>query len=44
MPALRRLLGLLILGVATAAACARVGMPCIVYMGAVDVQRQAPNV
>jgi tryptophan synthase beta chain len=31
-------------GVATAAACARVGMPCIVYMGAVDVQRQAPNV
>lgn len=31
-------------GVATAAACARVGMPCIVYMGAVDVLRQAPNV
>jgi tryptophan synthase beta chain len=31
-------------GVATAAACARVGMPCIVYMGAVDVRRQAPNV
>jgi len=31
-------------GVATAAACARVGMPCTVYMGAVDVQRQAPNV
>ena len=31
-------------GVATAAACARVGMPCIVYMGAVDVKRQAPNV
>jgi len=31
-------------GVATAAACARVGMPCVVYMGAVDVQRQAPNV
>jgi len=31
-------------GVATAAACARVGIPCIVYMGAVDVQRQAPNV
>lgn len=31
-------------GVATAAACARVGMPCIVYMGSIDVQRQAPNV
>ena len=31
-------------GVATAAACARVGLPCIVYMGAVDVERQAPNV
>ena len=31
-------------GVATAAACARVGLPCTVYMGAVDVARQAPNV
>jgi tryptophan synthase beta chain len=31
-------------GVATAAACARVGMPCRVYMGAVDTERQAPNV
>jgi len=31
-------------GVATAAACARVGLPCTVYMGAVDTQRQAPNV
>jgi tryptophan synthase beta chain len=31
-------------GVATAAACARVGIPCTVYMGAVDVKRQAPNV
>ena len=31
-------------GVATAAACARVGIPCTVYMGAVDVRRQAPNV
>jgi tryptophan synthase beta chain len=31
-------------GVATAAACARLGLPCRVYMGAVDVQRQAPNV
>lgn len=31
-------------GVATAAACARVGMPCTVYMGAVDMERQAPNV
>ncbi len=31
-------------GVATAAACARVGLPCTVYMGAVDIVRQAPNV
>ena len=31
-------------GVATAAAAARLGMPCVVYMGAVDVERQAPNV
>ncbi len=31
-------------GVATAAACARVGLPCVVYMGAKDVARQAPNV
>jgi tryptophan synthase beta chain len=31
-------------GVASAAACARVGLPCVVYMGAVDMQRQAPNV
>jgi tryptophan synthase beta chain len=31
-------------GVASAAACARVGLPCVVYMGAVDVARQAPNV
>ena len=31
-------------GVASAAACARVGMPCTVYMGEVDMQRQAPNV
>jgi tryptophan synthase beta chain len=31
-------------GVATAAACARIGMPCRVYMGAVDTERQAPNV
>ena len=31
-------------GVATAAACARVGIPCIVYMGTVDIERQAPNV
>jgi tryptophan synthase beta chain len=31
-------------GVATAAACARVGMPCTVFMGAVDIERQAPNV
>ena len=31
-------------GVATAAACARMGLDCTVYMGAVDVERQAPNV
>lgn len=31
-------------GVATAAAAARLGIPCVVYMGAVDVDRQAPNV
>ena len=31
-------------GVASAAACARVGLPCAVYMGAVDMERQAPNV
>ena len=31
-------------GVATAAACARLGLPCVVYMGEVDMERQAPNV
>ena len=31
-------------GVAAAAACARLGLPCVVYMGEVDVRRQAPNV
>src|SRR5580692_6933888 len=31
-------------GVATATACARFGLPCVVYMGAVDVERQKPNV
>ena len=31
-------------GVATATACARFGLPCIVYMGEEDVRRQAPNV
>jgi tryptophan synthase beta chain len=31
-------------GVAAAAACARVGLPCTVYMGEIDVARQAPNV
>ncbi len=31
-------------GVASAAACARVGLPCRVYMGSVDMERQAPNV
>ena len=28
-------------GVASAAACARLGMPCVVYMGAIDMERQA---
>jgi tryptophan synthase beta chain len=31
-------------GVATATLCARFGLKCIVYMGAVDVERQEPNV
>lgn len=31
-------------GVASAAAAARLGLPCVVYMGAVDALRQAPNV
>jgi tryptophan synthase beta chain len=31
-------------GVATATACARFGLECVVYMGAVDVERQKPNV
>ena len=31
-------------GVATATACARFGLPCVVYMGAEDVRRQGPNV
>ena len=31
-------------GVATATVCALMGMECIVYMGAVDIERQAPNV
>ncbi|HET9937802.1 MAG TPA: tryptophan synthase subunit beta [Gaiella sp.] len=31
-------------GVATATACARFGLECVVYMGAVDMRRQAPNV
>ncbi len=31
-------------GVASAAACARLGLPCTVYMGAIDCERQAPNV
>lgn len=30
-------------GVATAAASARVGLPCTVYMGAIDARRQRPN-
>ncbi len=31
-------------GVATATACAVTGLPCVIYMGAKDIQRQAPNV
>lgn len=31
-------------GVATATVCARFGLPCVVFMGATDVARQAPNV
>jgi tryptophan synthase beta chain len=31
-------------GVATATLCARYGLDCVVYMGAVDVERQKPNV
>ncbi|WPO83966.1 tryptophan synthase subunit beta [Chryseobacterium sp. JJR-5R] len=31
-------------GVATATACALLGLECIVYMGEVDIARQAPNV
>ena len=31
-------------GVATATICALFGIPCVVYMGAVDIERQKPNV
>ena len=31
-------------GVATATACALLGLPCVVFMGAEDIARQAPNV
>lgn len=31
-------------GVATATVCALMGLECVVYMGAVDIKRQAPNV
>ncbi|MCC6933292.1 MAG: tryptophan synthase subunit beta [Deltaproteobacteria bacterium] len=31
-------------GVATAAVCARFGFECVVYMGAIDIERQRPNV
>jgi tryptophan synthase beta chain len=31
-------------GVATATVCARFGLPCIIYMGARDMERQQPNV
>ncbi len=31
-------------GVATATVCARFGLPCVVYMGKTDIERQAPNV
>jgi len=31
-------------GVAVATVCARFNLPCVIYMGATDVERQAPNV
>lgn len=31
-------------GVATATVCALMNLPCVVYMGAVDIERQSPNV
>ncbi len=31
-------------GVATATACARFGLPCVIYMGEEDIRRQSPNV
>lgn len=31
-------------GVATATACALMGLECVVYMGEIDIARQAPNV
>ncbi|WP_417307894.1 tryptophan synthase subunit beta [Devosia sp.] len=31
-------------GVATATVCARFGLPCVIFMGATDVERQWPNV
>ena len=31
-------------GVATATVCALMGIECVVYMGALDIKRQAPNV
>ncbi|MBI3453066.1 MAG: tryptophan synthase subunit beta [Rhodospirillales bacterium] len=31
-------------GVATATVCALFGLPCTIYMGATDIERQAPNV
>ncbi|HEX3349456.1 MAG TPA: tryptophan synthase subunit beta [Acetobacteraceae bacterium] len=31
-------------GVATATVCALFGLPCVVYMGAIDIERQKPNV
>ncbi|WP_257669045.1 tryptophan synthase subunit beta [Parapedobacter tibetensis] len=31
-------------GVATATVCALMGLQCVVYMGAIDIERQAPNV
>ena len=31
-------------GVASATVCARFGLPCVIYMGSIDVERQKPNV
>src|SRR5206468_444806 len=44
IPALDELTGAGQHGVATATACALLGLPCVIYMGEEDTHRQAPNV